>query len=224
LPGSNKQNIQSIQGRLTTEQFKDLLTPGTQMYKNWCREVDTIAYYLKELQDAHVPILWRTHHEMNYGWFWWGGRSKEYTSVQLYRQMFDRFVNYHNLKNLIWEWCVDKPTNNDSKLSKYFVGDKYFDVASMDIYGGTFLQKYYDSLLYYAHGKPIALGEVGTPPPPETLKKQPKWCYYLVWSTYEKRTAKSACDSLVNDPNVVYMEKPTYDSVTSSFKKAIDLK
>ena len=35
-------------------------------------QVDRIAGYLKELQDAGVPGLLRPYHEMNGNWFWWG--------------------------------------------------------------------------------------------------------------------------------------------------------
>jgi mannan endo-1,4-beta-mannosidase len=48
------------------------LTPGAELSKRWCAQVDTTAFYLKKLQDARVPILWRPYHEMNGDWFWWG--------------------------------------------------------------------------------------------------------------------------------------------------------
>ncbi len=56
---SSSDSLASVQGQLLDQQNKDLLTPGTKMYKHWCDQVDTIAYYLKRLQDAHVPVLWR---------------------------------------------------------------------------------------------------------------------------------------------------------------------
>jgi len=66
---------------------------------------------LKQLQDANVPVLWRPYHEMNGDWFWWGGRyDGKYTTAALYRQIFDRLVNYHKLNNLIWIWSVDRPS------------------------------------------------------------------------------------------------------------------
>jgi len=59
LPGADSTKLHSVQGRLLDQQFKDVLTPGTALYKHWCEQVDTIAVYLKKLQDAHVPIVWR---------------------------------------------------------------------------------------------------------------------------------------------------------------------
>jgi len=73
LPGSDPDApLKSVQGRLTDKQFRDILTKGTDLYKKWAQQVDTIASYLKQLQDANVPVLWRPYHEMNGDWFWWG--------------------------------------------------------------------------------------------------------------------------------------------------------
>ena len=76
LPGADSTKLASVQGKLLDQQFRDVFTPGTALYKHWCDQVDTIAVYLKKLQDAHVPILWRPYHEMNGDWFWWGGRRE----------------------------------------------------------------------------------------------------------------------------------------------------
>ena len=108
LPGSDPNRLASVQGRLTDDQFKDVLTPGTALYQHWCAQVDAIAVFLKQLQDAHVPVLWRPYHEMNGDWFWWGGRTGEHGTIALYRQLFDRLVNHHHLNNLIWVWSMDR--------------------------------------------------------------------------------------------------------------------
>ena len=62
LPGSDPKALKSVQGKLLDEQFKDVLTPGTALYIKWCSQVDEIAVFLKQLQDAHVPVLWRPYH------------------------------------------------------------------------------------------------------------------------------------------------------------------
>ncbi len=107
-PGADPAHLASVQGKLLDEQFKDVLTPGTALYERWCAQVDAIAVYLKQLEDAHVPVLWRPYHEMNGGWFWWGGRTGKYSTADLYRQIFDRLVNHHHLRNLVWVWSVDR--------------------------------------------------------------------------------------------------------------------
>src|SRR5690606_39621337 len=75
LPGSDSTKLASVQGRLTDEQFRDILRRGTPLHKQWMKQVDEIAGYLKQLQDAKVPVLWRPYHEMNGDW-----RSEEHTS------------------------------------------------------------------------------------------------------------------------------------------------
>ena len=65
----------SVQGHLTDAEWKELLTPGSPLNLRWQAQVDVIAGYLKQLQDAHVPVLFRPYHEINGNWFWWGGRE-----------------------------------------------------------------------------------------------------------------------------------------------------
>ena len=57
--------------------LKTILTPGNEVHDRWIKELDTLAAGLKELQDAGVVVLWRPFHEMNGGWFWWGGKQPE---------------------------------------------------------------------------------------------------------------------------------------------------
>jgi len=218
LPGADPTKLHSVQGRLLDQQFKDVLTPGTALYKHWCQQVDTIAVYLKKLQDAHVPIVWRPYHEMNGEWFWWGGRQGEYSTIRLYRQLFDRLVNYHKLNNLIWMWNVDRPATPARKFTNFYVGDSYFDIASLDVYGSDFNQSYYDSLLALAKGKPIVLGEVGNPPTPEVIKRQPKWAYYVIWAGMVRNTTKKEYERLINDSHVLCLEDYAYRKAIAPYR------
>src|SRR5690606_20026340 len=68
---------ESIQGELTDAQWRDLMTPGTEIHERWQSQVDVIAFFLKQLRDARVPVLWRPYHEMNGAWFWWGKKTGE---------------------------------------------------------------------------------------------------------------------------------------------------
>jgi len=95
---------ESIQGKLTEAQWKELITPGTALYKRWLAQIDVIAGYLKQLQDAYVPVLWRPYHEMNGVWFWWGNKKGKDGIAKLWQLMYDRYTNYHHLNNLIWVW------------------------------------------------------------------------------------------------------------------------
>ncbi len=171
----------SVQGHLTDFEWKELLTPGTGLYKRWCAQVDVIAGYLAQLRDAHVAVLFRPYHEMNGNWFWWGGRPGKNGSAALYRQIYDRFVNHHKLDNLVWVWNVNSPSGNAGAFADYFPGTEYVDMPSVDNYG-EFKQSYYDDVLSLAGEKPVALAEVGGVPSLDVFKAQPKWAYFMVWA------------------------------------------
>ncbi|MGA9671579.1 MAG: glycosyl hydrolase [Terracidiphilus sp.] len=173
----------SVQGHLTDYEWQQLLTPGTPLYNRWCAQVDVVAGYLRQLRDAHVPVLFRPYHEMNGGWFWWGGRPGKEGSAALYRQIYDRFVNVHHLDNLVWVWNVNAPNPGWPPEAEYYPGAQFADVVTMDIYS-EFKQDYYTSMLALAAGKPIALAEVGGLPTPEILDKQPRWTYFMCWSEF----------------------------------------
>jgi mannan endo-1,4-beta-mannosidase len=55
----------SVQGHLTDAEWKELLTPGSPLNLRWQAQVDVVVGYLKQLQDARVPVLFRPYHEMN---------------------------------------------------------------------------------------------------------------------------------------------------------------
>jgi mannan endo-1,4-beta-mannosidase len=221
--GAKPESLATVQGRLLDGQFKDVLTPGTALYKRWCRQVDSVAVYLKKLRDAHVPVLWRPYHEMNGDWFWWGGRTGKYGTAALYRQMFDRFVNHHKLDNLIWVWSMDRPNKPEMNFSNFFPGPRYVDILALDVYGADFNTSYYDSLSALSQGKPLVLGEVGTPPTPEILSSQPKWSYYVVWAGMVRNTSRKQYQTLVHDPRILSIEDPPYRKAAASFRAACGL-
>jgi mannan endo-1,4-beta-mannosidase len=222
-PNSDPKVLKSVQGQLLDDQFRDLLTPGTPLYNHWCAQVDTVAAYLKELQDAHVPVLWRPLHEMNGSWFWWGGRTGQYSTAALYRQLFDRLVNHHHLNNLVWVWSVDRPSKPGMEHEKYFPGSEYVDVLALDVYGSDFAQSYYDSLVSLSKGKPIALAEVGNPPTPDVLDRQPLWTYYMTWAGMVRNTTHKQYKVLMADPRILSLEDPAYAAATADYRKACGL-
>jgi len=172
----------SVQGRLSDFEWNELITPGTHLNDRWCAQVDVIAGYLKQLRDAHIPVLFRPYHEVNGSWFWWGGRSGKNGSEALYRQLFDRFVNHHHLDNLVWVWNASG-SPYVPPMADFYPGSQYVDILSSDVYV-DFDQSYYNDTLALASGKPIALGEVGAVPSPDVLRKQPRWTYFMIWSEF----------------------------------------
>jgi mannan endo-1,4-beta-mannosidase len=223
IPDAKPESLASVQGQLLDQQFKDVLTPGTELYNRWCAQVDTIASYLKKLQDAHVPILWRPYHEMNGDWFWWGGRRGEYSTKKLYLQLFDRLVNYHKLNNLIWVWSVDRPLRPGMEFQQYYPGNEYLDVLALDVYRSDFNQSYYDGLVDLSKGKPVILAEVGSPPCLEIIEKQPKWELYVIWAGMVRNTLKKQYNILLNDPRILSLEDSAYVEVINPFRTTCGL-
>jgi mannan endo-1,4-beta-mannosidase len=225
LPGSDPKMLKSVQGKLLDEQFRDVLTPGTALYNHWTAQVDVIAGFLKQLQDARVPVLWRPYHEMNGDWFWWGGRTEgRYTTAALYRQLFDRLVNHHQLKNLVWLWSMDRVSGKpEREHAKYFPGIEYVDVLGLDVYGNDFAQSYYDSLVTLSQGKPLAMAEVGNPPAPEVLEKQPLWTYYSIWSGMVRNTPKKQYGVVMSSPRMLGLNDAVYAEVMAAYRKACGL-
>lgn len=172
---------QSIKGTLTEKQWQDLITPGTGINERWKSQVDVIAWFLKQLRNAGVPVLWRPYHEMNGGWFWWGKKEGENGYKKLYRMLYDRLVNFHGLNNLIWVFDANELRENIDAYDKYFPGQDVVDILATDVYQNGYALNDYDKLLALAGDKPIALGEVGALPTPEILSSQPRWTWFMAW-------------------------------------------
>ena len=109
--------------------LETLLTPGHETHRRWLGELDTIAAGLKELQDAGVVVLWRPFHEVNGGWFWWGGKNPE-TFIRVWRHMFDDLTKTRQLNNLLWVYGP----NHGKKTADYYAGDDYVDIVGLDAY------------------------------------------------------------------------------------------
>lgn len=178
----------NIQGDFSEKQWNEMLTPGTEMHQLWLNKIDTVAYYLKQLRDKNVPVLWRPYHEMNGIWFWWGNRQGEEGYIKLWKMLYDRYVNYHKLNNLIWVWNANGPRDKENDeaydYNLFFPGLEYVDILATDIYNYDYKESHYDDLLKLAKGKPIALGEIGKIPSKEILEQQPEWCWFMIWARY----------------------------------------
>ncbi len=171
----------SVSGTLTDQQWQDLITPGTAVNERWKSQVDVIAFFLKQLRNAGVPVLWRPYHEMNGDWFWWGKREGENGYKKLYRMLYDRLVNFHGLNNLLWVYNANELRENVDPYDREYPGNDVVDILATDVYRNGFSRNDYDRLLALAGDKPVALGEVGMVPPPDTLVQQPRWTWFMVW-------------------------------------------
>lgn len=204
---------ESIQGEITGKEWKELTTPGTAIYKKWESQVDEIAAYLKQLRDVNVPVLWRPYHEMNGVWFWWGDRKGPEGYQKLYKMMFNRFVNFHQLNNLLWVWNAnaprDIPFDEAFPYREFYPGAGYVDVLATDVYNFDYETKDYNELLTLAEGKLITLGECGELPKPEILQVQPQWSWFMVWANWIKiDNTPQRVKEIYNHPQVL-----THDEV-----------
>ncbi len=172
---------ESVQGELTEQEWQDLITPGTDIHERWKSQVDVIAWFLKQLRYADVPVLWRPYHEMNGEWFWWGQKKGEDGYKKLYRMLYDRLVNFHGLNNLIWVYNTNEFKKGVDPHETYYPGDDVVDILATDVYTEDFNKKNYEQLLELAGDKLIALGEVGNVPTPEKLQNQPRWVWFMKW-------------------------------------------
>jgi mannan endo-1,4-beta-mannosidase len=198
----------SICGKLTDEQWNDLMTDGSPTNRRWKSQVDVVASFLKQLRDARVPILWRPYHEMNGGWFWWGKRPGNNGYKKLYRMLFDRLVNHHALNNLVWVYNCNELTPGVDSYETFYPGDDVVDILATDVYRGGFAQKDYDQLLALARGKPMALGEVGAPPSVEILRLQPRWAWFMIWHDPSQWLKEpSAVAAAFADPRMITLDR-----------------
>jgi mannan endo-1,4-beta-mannosidase len=173
---------ESIQGDLTDEEWQALITPDTYLNKKWQSQVDVIAFFLKQIQDAGIPVIWRPYHEMNGDWFWWGKKTGENGYKKLYIMLFDRLVNYHKINNLLWVFNPNEISGDwMAPYADFYPGDAYVDILATDVYRGNYQVSDYEQLLELGGGKPVALGEVGKLPTPEILSEQAKWVWFMVW-------------------------------------------
>ena len=151
-------------------------------YQAMVGDIDIIAGYLKQLNDENIPVLFRPLHEASGGWFWWGAKGPEPCKA-LWRLMFDRLVNYHGLKNLIWVWTTDAAANN----LDWYPGDEYVDILGADIYTSqpdfTSQVLTYNAIRDKFQGrKLITLSENGSVPDPDNLvADKAYWSWFMPW-------------------------------------------
>jgi len=177
-PGEFKE---SIQASLTDEQWLELTTSGTPLNERWKSQVDVVAWHLKQLRDAGVPVLWRPYHEMNGFWFWWGSRQGAEGYEKLWRMLYDRLVNFHQLNNLLWVWNANEVKERVPDYKLFYPGHDVVDILATDVYTKRYDEDNYEQLMALAEGRPIALGEVGGLPTIEALENQPEWVWFMSW-------------------------------------------
>jgi mannan endo-1,4-beta-mannosidase len=169
-------------GKLTDFEWNELLTPGSRLYQRWCAQVDAVAVPLKQLQDAGIPVLWRPYPQPNGARFWWAGRKGSHGAAALYRQLFDRLVDYHKLRNLVWVWNAAASgfgPNAPGAYSDFFPGLQYADALAIDVEDGNSRWRRDVELSVFGVGKVIGLGLAGRIPAPAFFDQQSRWAWFL---------------------------------------------
>ena len=208
-------NLATVQGQLTDEQWNELITPGTKLNQHWCDQVDVIAGFLKQLRDAHIPVLWRPYHEMNGDWFWWGGKDPA-TFIKLWQQMFNYFTKTKGLDNLLWVYAP----NHGDKTTAYYPGDRYVDLAGLDAYTDFIDTNHIKGYAEVAQiKKPFGFTEFGphgpSNPPGDydylrfiqgVQKDFPRTVFFMSWNAKWSLARNTNTTELLNHPRIVNRE------------------
>jgi mannan endo-1,4-beta-mannosidase len=163
----------------TTFDANKIFDPSSAEYQAMISDIDFIAGQFKDLQAQKVAILWRPLHEAGGGWFWWGSKGGA-ACKKIWQVMFDRMVNYHGLRNLIWVWTKEP---NDSA---FYPGDAYVDIVGRDYYKtgdhSSQLAEYNSVFNTYGGKKMTTISECGSFPDPDNLvRDKANWSYFMVW-------------------------------------------
>ncbi len=191
----------------TTFDVTQAVIQGTPENIKILEDIDTIAYQLKRLQNAGVPVLWRPLHEAGGGWFWWGAKGPV-ACKKLYAIIYDRLTNYHGLNNLVWVWSTPE--------TDWYPGNDSVDIIGHDSYPGVYnydpQKSAFDRLYQLTNGeKIIAMSENGPiPDPDECLKNDAPWAYFMSWSDLvTAQNTNQHIAEVYNNSNVLTLENPT---------------
>ena len=158
---------------------EQVLIQGTKEREAFFSDLDRIAELLMPFKDAHIPVLWRPFHESDGKWFWWGRKGPK-VACELYKLVYQLFVDEYHLDNLLWVW--------NCRLSDGYPGDEYVDVISVDIYleksYKTDYKKEYEELISNTtKNKVAALAEIGYLPDIDMLSESKvPFAYFMTWS------------------------------------------
>jgi mannan endo-1,4-beta-mannosidase len=169
---------------LSDFEWRELLTPGSDLNKRWAAEVDVMAAQLKRLDTQGVAVLFTPYPEANGKLWWWSNRPGIHGSAALYRMLFDRLVNEHHVKNVIWGWQAAPggfgPQAN-GPAADYFPGLLYVDAVSVTVNRPSPQNPQFRAgamLRRLAGGKPIGVAIATGVPDPAFLSQDPSWSWF----------------------------------------------
>lgn len=183
----------------TSFDIREALKEGT--WQNACimRDIEEVAGYLKLLQEAKIPVIFRPLHEAagNYtrynpaggSWFWWGRYGAQYCR-QLYRLLYNQLVNVYGLNNLIWVWTIDAAPGFEQAAKDWYPGDDMVDIVGVDIYTDDNLlpqTTQYNFMQEITGGKKMCtISECGNILEPSAqFGHNLNWLWFMVWPSSE---------------------------------------
>lgn len=179
------------------------MVPGNWEYDIMEADIAKVAGYLKLIQDAGIPVIFRPFHEAagdyapSWGpWFWWGAEGVDVTK-QLWDHLYDKLVNDYGIHNMIWCWTVQTCNAGElaslAQLQGAYVGNDKCDFVGVDIYSDDDLfsdfDRFYLTRELVEGKKMVALSECGNLFNPEVaFEKGETWLYFMQWYETENNT------------------------------------
>lgn len=187
------------------------------------QDIDTVSEKLSTLRDEGIAVLWRPLHEASNGDFWWGNDNEAYK--WLWKLMYERQTKYHKLNNLIWVWSAQN--------ADWYVGDKYCDVLSCDVYDDGNKDAQVNIMLFLqsiSKNKPIAMSECGSFPDIQSIAdEKAMWAFIGQWGgnylmtddgklAEENNTAAELIKTYNNNLTLTRDKLPDFTHLASSIK------
>lgn len=143
------------------------------------KDIDNISALMQRMEDEDVTVMWRPLHEASGGWFWWGASGAD-DYKWLWKLLYRRMTDYHQLDNLIWVW--------NAQAADWYPGDEYCDICAIDIYNAAYDYGVSPSTFaevsgWAANGKLVTMSECATMPDPELIvRDNTYWLWFAVWN------------------------------------------
>jgi len=182
---------------------------GTDENKYAMPQLEQVCGYLRKMQKAGIPVIWRPFHEAagnmyeyegGGAWFWWGAKGPE-VYKKLWRDLYDYMVNKQGLNNLIWVWTAQ--THDDV----WYPGDDVVDIVGRDNYAALQypLMKEYKLLAETYPKKMITLAECGSGDEvkisllSKIWKTGSRWSWFMTWYDYDYNHGNSEEHKFANE-------------------------
>ncbi len=221
-PGSEAEfYVKGANEKYTEFDFTEAFMTGTTTwdtlstaYQALVADIDLIAGYMLELQDAGVAAIFRPLHESGGAWFWWSTHTGTQFAA-LYRLVYERLVFKKGVKNLVW---VFNP--KDANMTGWDPGSTYYDVRGVDIYNDannhtSNSSAFFDLMTKFGTDKVLALSENGPIPDVTNMHTdQAVWSWWMPWyespawnGGYVSQTAASVWKSNMENENIITLDK-----------------